>query len=52
MAHSCQVFHGGAWVPAKVLLESKGGWKVFLYIGTGMETYVFNPQHIRLEEEV
>ena len=49
MAKPCQVLHGGAWVPGKVLLESKGGWKVFLYVGTGLETYVFDPNQIRLE---
>lgn len=66
MTKLCQVLHGEVWVPArrfwgspppesslgKVMLESKGGWKVFLYIGTGIEKYVFNPQHIRIEDEV
>lgn len=51
MTKLCQVLHGEVWVPGKVMLESKGGWKVFLYVGTGIEKYVFNPQHIRLEGE-
>ncbi len=51
----CQILHGKEWVRGQVLLEpdeAKGvkGWKVLLFVCSGVEKYVSNAEEIKFEE--